>query len=376
MRRNLMFSAVAVGLTLAAALACAERLPSAQASPPTPSATSSASPDRLSLPPPRPGHARPLVVILADNAATETTDFTIPYGVLKDADVADVVSVSTHPGPVRLQMALRILADQTVSQFDAAHPEGADLVVVPFLPNPDKAALGAWLRGQYARGATILSICAGARNLAEAGLLGGRRATTHWHFIGPLEKAYPRTTWVRDRRYVQDGRIISTTGVSASIPASLAVVEAMAGRERAAQVAARMGVSSWSAAHHSADFPFAAPDLAEAGMTLASPWNHERLEAPVAAGFDEVALALTADAWSATYRASIATTSPTTAPIRSRHGLLLLADARPAAHPRLLPRHGGAPVAQFDLAFADIARRYGPASARVAAKGLEYPRGP
>ncbi len=370
MRRPLLFLAFALGLTVAAAIAFVSQSPRALAAPPPATAT-----DRLNLPPPKPGHARPLVVILADNAATETTDFTIPYGVLKDAGVADVVSVSMRPGPVRLQMALTILADQTVAQFDAAHPEGADLVVVPYLAKPDKAALGAWLRHQYGRGATLMSICAGAQNLAEAGLLDGHRATTHWHFIGQLEKAYPKTLWVRDRRYVQDGRIISTTGVSASIPASLAVVEAIAGHDRAAEVAARLGVASWSAAHHSADFPFDGGDLAQAGMTLASPWNHDRFETPIAPGVDEVALALTADAWSSTFRATVATTSPTATPVRSRHGLLLIPDARPSPHPRLLPRHPGAPAAQFDLAFADIAARYGPQAAQVSAKGLEYPRG-
>lgn len=371
MRRILVMAAFTLGLTAAAGAALFGWPPRAQ---PAPAVVPPSASDRLTLPPPRAGHARPLVVILADNAATETTDFAIPYGVLKESGAADVVSVSMRPGPVQLQMALKVAADQTAAQFDAAHPEGADLVIVPYLAKPEVVALNAWLRGQYAKGATLMSICAGAENLAKAGLLEGRHATTHWHFIGTLEKAYPKTVWVRDRRYVQDGRTISTTGVSASVPASLAIVEAIGGRSLAAATAARLGVASWSAAHHTADFPFDAADLGQAGMNMASLWNHERLEAPVGAGFDEIGLALTADAWSSTFRASVVTTSPTGAPVRSRHGLLLLPDARPSGHPRLLPRHEAPPVAQLDLALADIARRYGPGSSTVAAKGLEYPR--
>jgi putative intracellular protease/amidase len=369
MRPRLVYVIVTLGLTLAAGLVFVGWPPEAATAPLAPPPAES----RLTLPPPKPGHARPLVVVLADNASTETTDFTIPYGVLKESGAADVISVSTHPGPVHLQMAFTVLADQTAAQFDAAHPEGADLVVIPYLAKPDVPALSRWLRAQYAHGAVVMSICAGAENLAQAGLLDRHRATTHWHFIGRLEKTYPTTTWVRDRRYVQDGRIITTTGVSASIPASLAVVEAIGGRDLAAATAARLGVSDWSAAHHSADFPFDGGDLSQAGMTLASPWNHERLEAPVSPGFDEIGLALTADAWSSTFRASVVATSAGAAPIRSRHGLLLVPDARPAAQPRLLPRHPGAPVAQLDLALADIARRYGPGVATVSAKGLEYP---
>ncbi|HEX7761715.1 MAG TPA: DJ-1/PfpI family protein, partial [Caulobacteraceae bacterium] len=237
MRRILVLAAFTLGLTAAAGAALFGWPPRAQPAP----AVVPVGGDRLTLPAPKAGHARPLVVVLADNAATETTDFAIPYGVLKESGAADVVSVSLRPGPVQLQMALKVATDQTAAQFDTAHPEGADLVIVPYLAKPDVAAVSAWLRGQYAKGATLMSICAGAENLAEAGLLDGRRAATHWHFIDRLEKTYPRTVWVRDRRYVQDGRIISTTGVSASVPASLAIVEAIGGRPLAAATAARLG---------------------------------------------------------------------------------------------------------------------------------------
>ena len=341
---------------------------------PAPLAEAAAPPAALSLPPPKAGRARPLVVVLADNAATETTDFTIPYGVLKESGAADVVSVSLRPGPVQLMMALRVMADETTTQFDAAHPNGADLVIVPYLAKPDAPAVSAWLRAQYAKGATVMSICAGAENLAQAGLLEGRRATTHWHFLGKLEHAYPKTTWVRDRRYVQDGRIITTTGVSASIPASLAVVEAIGGRPLAERTAARLGVSGWGPAHHTADFPFDAGDIAQAGINLATPWNHERMEAPVRDGFDEIGLALASDAWSSTFRATVATTSPAAGPVRSQHGLLLIPDAHPARGALKMPQHSGPALAQLDLALSDITRRYGDGSSRLVAKGLEYPR--
>lgn len=371
MRRNLLPAALTVGLTLAAGLALIGQPPRAEpAAPPAVSADTG----RLTLPPPKAGRVRPLIVILADNASTETTDFTIPYGVFRESGAADVVSVSLRPGPVHLQMALQVLADQTAAQFDAAHPDGADLVVVPYLAKPDTPALNAWLQAQYAKGATVMSICAGAENLAKAGLLEGRHAATHWHFVDRLEKTYPHTVWVRDRRYVQDGRIISTTGVSASIPASLAVVEAIGGHSLAAATAARLGVRDWSPAHHTADYPFDTADLGQAGMNMAAVWNHERLETPVSTGFDEIGLALASDAWTSTFRTTVVTTSPTAAAVRSRRGLLLIPDARPGDHPHLMPRHAGPPVAQLDLALADITRRYGQGSSTVSAKGLEYPR--
>jgi putative intracellular protease/amidase len=162
-------------------------------------------PDGLTLPAPKAGRARPLVVVLADNAGVETTDFAIPYGVLKGSGVAEVRSVATSAGPIQLMPSLKILADQTVAQFDKAEPAGADIIIVPAQMKPKSPELAAWLRAQAGKGAVVVSICEGARVLANAGLLHDRRATTHWSALKKLAKAYPDTTWVRDRRYVQDG---------------------------------------------------------------------------------------------------------------------------------------------------------------------------
>jgi transcriptional regulator GlxA family with amidase domain len=341
----------------------------------TPPAAAAAAPrtDRLVLPPPKAGRAKPLVVVVAENGGAETTDFAVPYGVLKDSGVAEVRSLSTRAGPVQLVMALKVAADQTLAQFDAAEPAGADVVIVPAQKDPNDAVLGAWLKAQAAKGATIVSVCEGARVLAQAGLLDGRRATTHWHAIGELEKKYPRTTWVRDRRYVQDGPIISTTGVSASIPVSLALVEAIGGREAALATARRMGVDGWGAAHRSADFGLSVGDYLTAGGAMAAVWRHETLQAPLADGIDEVGLALRADAWSRTFRAKVVTTSATTGPVRSRHGLAILPDAaaKPGGHS--VPGASGPALRQLDVALADIGRRYGASSARLVRMTMEYP---
>jgi putative intracellular protease/amidase len=343
---------------------------------PAPALAARAQPgDLLVLPPPKAGRARPLVVVVGENGGAETTDFVIPYGVLKDSGVAEVRSLSTGAGPVQLVMALKVAADQTLAQFDAAEPAGADVVIVPAQKDPNDPVLGAWLKAQAAKGATIVSVCEGARVLTHAGLLDGRRATTHWHAIGELEKKFPKTTWVRDRRYVQDGPFISTTGVSASIPVSLALVEAIGGREAALATARRMGADGWSAAHRSADFGLSAGDYLTAGGAMAAVWRHETLEAPLADGIDEVGLALRADAWSRTFRAKVVTTSAATGPVRSRHGLAILPDAAPKPGGHSVPGASGPALRQLDVALGDIGRRYGASSARLVRMTMEYPAG-
>ena len=89
----------------------------------------------------KPKRARPLIAVIGINDATETTDYLMTYGVLKRADVAEVVALATEPGPVRLYPALRVEPDETVAAFDARHPEGADYVIVPAMsPHDDPAA--------------------------------------------------------------------------------------------------------------------------------------------------------------------------------------------------------------------------------------------
>lgn len=324
------------------------------------------------LPAPKAGRTRPLVAVIADSAGAETTDFLIPYGVLKDSGVADVVGLSTADGPLQLKMAVKIQPDQTTARFDVAQPAGADIVIVPAQLHPKSPALVDWIRKQAAQGAVIVSICEGARVVAAAGLLDGKRATTHFAALEQLEKAYPKTTWVRDRRWVQDGRVISTTGVSASIPASLALIEAIAGRQAAEATAARLGAGDWSPRHRTAEFKVERSDYFVGVANLAAVWKHETVEAPLQAGVDEIALALQADAWRRGLRTKVVVAG--SGPVRSRHGLTILPDAPHKADAIVLTTPAGGSAAVLDWTLAEMTHRYGPETARLAWLGMEYGR--
>src|SRR5207247_10597786 len=84
-----------------------------------------------------PKRQRPLIAIIGINDATETTDYLMPYGILKRADVADVVTLATRPGPMTLFPALKVEPQATVAAFDARHPAGADDVIVPAMNRHD-----------------------------------------------------------------------------------------------------------------------------------------------------------------------------------------------------------------------------------------------
>jgi transcriptional regulator GlxA family with amidase domain len=324
------------------------------------------------LPAPKAGRTRPLVAVVADADGAETTDFLIPYGVLKEAGVADVVGLSTADGPLQLKMAVKIRPDQTTARFDADQPAGADIVIVPAQLHPKSPVLIAWIRKQAAQGAVIVSICEGARVVAAAGLLDGKRATTHFAALEQLEKAYPKTTWVRDRRWVQDGRMISTTGVSASVPTALALVEAIAGRQAAEATAARLGAGDWGPRHRTGEFKIERSDYAVGMANLASAWKHETVEARLDEGVDEIALALQTDAWRRGMRTKVVVAG--SGPVRSRHGLTILPDAPHRADALVLAPPAGGSAAVLDWTLAEMTRRYGPETARLAWLGMEYGR--
>lgn len=328
----------------------------------------------IHLPPVKAGRERPLVAIVADNGGTETTDLIVPYGVLRGADVADVAIVSPHAGPVNLMPALKIQPDTTIHAFDVAHPEGADIIIVPAMHDSRNEAVIGWVRDQSGKGAVVVSICEGAWIAARAGILDGRAATTHWYAFDKIARNFPRARWVRDQRYVFDDNVMTTTGVTASIPTSLALVEALAGRAKAKAMAAELGTGNWTSAHDSASFHLTARRMWLVARNFLSFWNRETLSIPVTDGFDEIALALSADAWSRTYRSQAVATSGK-ALVESRYGLALIPDQNADTGKSQLPLDQTTASAKaLDHTLKEIAARYGDATADLVALQLEYAR--
>ena len=320
-----------------------------------------------------------LVAVLGYNAATEVTDYVVPYGILAESRVAKVVAVATAPGAIRMSPALRFEAQATTREFDGQFPDGADYVIVPnvYEGAHDSTVLD-WVTAQAARGAIIVGICDGVPVLANAGLLSGRRATGHWRTIPDLERKHAETRWVRNRRYVADGNVITTSGVSASIPISVALVEAIGGRQAAERVAKTLGVTDWSPTHNSEPFKLTAASVFTVLSNKAMIWRHETLGLEVSPGVDEIALALVADAYARTRRSAAVAVAASEAPILTRRGLKVLPERQAMGRDRpdrMLPLFETLPAAQaLDRALDGIAASYGNATADFVALTMEYPQ--
>lgn len=323
--------------------------------------------------------ARPLVAVIGINDATETTDYLVPTGILRRADIADVRMLATGPGAVKLYPALTVEADATIAEFDARAPTGADYVIVPAMSRDDDPAVLSWLREQARKGAIIIGICAGAKVVAAAGLLDGKRATTHWYYLKEMFGKHPSITYVADRRMVANRDVATTTGITASMPMMLMLIESIAGRQKAQATARELGMAAWSARHASKAFkltrPFATTVL---GNTLAL-WNREQVGIALRPGVDEVSLALVADAWSRTYRSKAVPYANSSKTVETRNGVRVIpeetaADASTARYTYTYPDRK--PAQALDQVLLAIAERYGPRTADVVAMQLEYPRPP
>ena len=323
-----------------------------------------------------PKRKRPLIAIVGINEMSETTDYLMPYGILARADVADVLALATQPGPVTLYPALKVQPHATIAEFDAAHPGGADYVIVPAMSREDDTLALQWIKSQAGKGAIVIGVCVGAKVVANTGLLDGRQATTHWYSVRDLQK-HSAIRYVADRRLVVDRGVATTTGITASMPMALTLIEAIAGRAKAEAVASEIGLAEWDARHRSAAFQFTRPFALTAIANTIAFWNREQLGIALTPGIDEVSLALVADAWSRTYRSRALTFAVTAAAQTSRSGLLILPDEVVADWPakQVPPAAAHLPPARaLDQTLHAIDARYGSRTADFVAMQLEYPR--
>jgi transcriptional regulator GlxA family with amidase domain len=165
-----------------------------------------------------------------------------------------VVFGDVHPGvpPFRLMVCAGEEGRLTTTAgFDVLVRHGlealeiADAIIVPSWRDPDERppqALLAALVAADRRGARVVGLCLGAYVLAEAGLLDGRRATTHWGFAQDFARRYPQVHLDADVLYIDDGNILTSAGTAAGIDCCLHMLRQWYGAESANSVARRLVV--------------------------------------------------------------------------------------------------------------------------------------
>ena len=201
-----------------------------------------------------------------------------PYEILGRIPGAEVLFTAVRPGPVRSDLgSLALTADAALDEVTAP-----DVLLVPGGPGTagllaDRAVLD-WIRGVDATTTWTTSVCSGSLLLAAAGLLTGRRATTHWIALEQLAASGAVATG--SERVVIDGKYATAAGVSAGIDLALELTGRIAGDETARAVQLVVEYEPWP--------PYGAGSTAAAPAALVAALRASNLAIP-AAGFGEQA---------------------------------------------------------------------------------------
>ncbi|MFF5979553.1 GlxA family transcriptional regulator [Streptomyces olindensis] len=168
-------------------------------------------------------------------------DLTGPHEVFHGAGGYACEVVAARAGPVRSVSGLFVHAGHGVADLD---PGGTDTLVVVGGEGVDRAredaALVSWITTAAAGARRVASVCSGVFLLAAAGLLDGRRVTTHWGREEQLAREHPEVRVDCDPIFVRDGRVWTSAGVTAGMDLALALVEDDRGREVAHAVARQL----------------------------------------------------------------------------------------------------------------------------------------
>lgn len=156
------------------------------------------------------------------------------FGSLKDQ--VTVVMVAEKAGPVESFQKTKVLADHGLDDCPKL-----DLLLVPggwgTLQQLENERLLSWLRERASEVEILMSVCSGSGILAKAGLLDGRPATTNKQSYDTIVAQGPKVDWVREARWVDDGDIVTSSGVSAGMDMALAVIERLYGADTAGMLA-------------------------------------------------------------------------------------------------------------------------------------------
>jgi putative intracellular protease/amidase len=350
----------------------------------------------------------PIVVAVAlGRSGTDDADALAPYEVFARSPKFSVYTVAATSAPATMNGGLHVVPTHTFADVASGAARRPDLVVVPAVNDPageQEAELRDWIVQQAHAGTRILGVCAGSRVLAATGLLDGRRATSHWSRIAPLKKSNPRVTWVTGQRYVDDGTITTSAAVSSGIPASLHLMQELAGQAEAARVARQVRYPGWSIGGPT-EIPvqhFSRSDVG-VGLGVVLPWFEPTLAVGLADGVQETDVAALSDVYS---YASAARLVPVAAgsSVTTAHGIVLLTTpaaafrqhatrlvlpgARSASEMtpalRTLAAREGLPVTPlgqantsgFEAALTDLAASSGTAIGRSTTKMMDYPTRP
>jgi transcriptional regulator GlxA family with amidase domain len=150
----------------------------------------------------------------------------------------EVMTIAADSQPVRARGGLQVLPSHTIN-----HHAHLDVLIVPggiHAAQLERQPVIEWIARMAAETTVTASVCTGAFLLAKAGLLDGKSVTTHWEDIQDLRRMFPNISVIENQHWVDEGRIVTSAGISAGIDMSLYLVARLADHELAVKTARQM----------------------------------------------------------------------------------------------------------------------------------------
>ncbi|MER8070727.1 DJ-1/PfpI family protein [Streptomyces sp. NPDC094034] len=270
------------------------------------------------------------VAVAVSNEGSVAADVLAPFEVFASSDRFFVYTVAEKRRPSPLSGGASLLPDHTLEETGTAALPEPDVVVVPAVIDPSgekEEPLRDWITERAGRGARVLGVCAGSELVAATGLLDGRDATSFWSNIGSLERDYPKVHWKRGERYVEDGEITTTAGITSGTVGALRVVEELAGTAEAERIGQGLAYPGWSLdgptriaenRQAPADLPYA--------LGAAFPWLRPTLGIGLVDGVGEIDAAAAFEVYEGVSFAFRSVPLAAGGRVTTRHGVVLLAQ--------------------------------------------------
>jgi AraC family transcriptional regulator, transcriptional activator FtrA len=353
--------------------------------------------------PSTPAHdaTRRTAVLLLGDSLTEATDFLVPFEVLGASGEYNVYAVARERRPLRMFPGeLAVLPHFSYEEF-AALGAAPDIIVVPYMEaDTDEAIVrrGEFLRQWWTGETLLLTICGGSYSAARTGVLAGRTATSHTNVLRLVRQQLTDVTWLAGSRYVDDGTLVSSAGITSGMDATLHLLAREHGRELALRVAEQVG---YPHTQYLDDPAFRVPGGSPATTILNAAFRRQQTMAlAIFDGASEITLSALSDTYTRTFSLRVLPLSTTHRVVTTRHGLHVVPRGTMAgAEGAIRLFTAGAPAPEevvalgawqqgrgvtaeepegtvgfaYDVALLDMARRSSPAAALEAARGLEYP---
>ena len=277
-------------------------------------------------------------LILVSNVGTEITDLLAPYEILSSSGAFNVVTVAPKRKLSSTTGSLAIIPDYAFGE----EPD-ADLLVIPALLDYDNPIYIEWLEKKIEDASLVLTLCEGTRLVAQTSHAKGKKMTSHMIALADLKSKHKETTFLDNERFILDGKIITSAGITASLDASLFAIQTLRGKALARKTANQMQYI-WEEKSTGKKLHLGFRDFARLFMNAGYDWNKRGIGVLVYPGVSEIGLAAFLDTFPRILSARVVPISEKRKPILTRNGLVIIpalsAIDSPLIHMLVVPSEG------------------------------------